>query len=165
MRDSITDGVILYVISILSTVLVGVLFSRGHKATARTKLFSSPEFNFTDSVRNATLTTLMISGFVTVFSVISGVFNTLPISDGLKLITLPFLELSNAAQIFSSTDLLTDNASFILTAFSISFTGVCAHMQVKSFVSSKEISLNRYYLMKLSSAILSSLIAAFIINI
>ena len=165
MRGNLKDGIFLYSISLASSILTGIIFSHGQKYSVGSYKMQNSCFNFTESVKNATLTTLSVCGFVTVFSVITGIFNALPISEGLKLITLPFLELSNAATVFSKTKLLTDNASFIITAFAISFTGFCAHLQVKSFISSKEISMKRYYLMKLLSASFSAIIATILISI
>ena len=165
MRGSISEGVLLYVISIFSTLTVGMLFSRGHAPSITQGMPVPPKYSFTESVKSATLTTLSICGFVTVFSVICGIFISLPISNGLKLLAFPFLELSNAASVFSDSPYLTSNASLIITAFAISFAGLCAHVQVRSFISHSEISMKRYYIMKLLSASISALITALVLNI
>ena len=134
---------------------VGALFSIGRTASSFCGSESVPKTDLTSSVKKAIGATLNICGFVTLFSVFSGILDSMKLPDILKYTLLPFLEISNAARALSP-QYIDSTASITLTAFAVSFSGFSAHMQVKSFISSREVSMKRYYLMKHCSGVISA---------
>ena len=155
MRGNILEGVALYLACVFSSAFVGALFSIGRTASSFCGSKSIQKTDLTSSVKKAVGATLNICGFVTLFSVFSGILDSMKLPDILKYTLLPFLEISNAARALSPP-YIDSTASITLTAFAVSFSGFSAHMQVKSFISSREVSMKRYYLMKLCSGVISA---------
>ena len=155
MRGNLLEGILLYFSSVISTVIIGVLFSVRSSPSHDSSAEAPPTTDFTNSVKRAVVATINICGFVTVFSVLCGILHSLTIPSVLKYAVLPFLEISNASKALSESS-LNPSTSLSLTAFAITFSGFSAHMQVKSFITSREISMKKYYLMKLSSGALSA---------
>ena len=165
MRGSLKDGIILYLSMLLSSITVGILFSLRCTPSKSIALIDTQKFDFTRSVKNATASTLNVCGFVTVFSVLCGFLGDVLKNSELRYLIYPFLEISNASKILSSTTDLTRNASLSLTSFAVSFSGISVHAQAKSFITNKDISMKRYYLMKLLSGVLSSVISLMLIGL
>lgn len=159
MRESVKDGIALYIISILSSITVGALFANGHTFSNKKIENKKEKFDLITSVRQSTAQTINVCGFVILFSVITGLILSSKLPIYLKFIITPFLEISNAAKLLSSSNEINLSLSFVLTAFAVSFTGFSAHLQVKSFISDKSISMKRYYIMKLMIGLLSMIIA------
>ncbi len=159
MRASIKDGIVLFIISLISSITVGAIFSRGRSYSNKTIPKKTEKFDLTSSVTQSISATVNVCGFVILFSVISGFIVSAKIPSLLKYLITPFIEISNAAKLLSSTRQINSSLSFALTAFAVSFTGLSAHLQVKSFISDKSISMKRYYIMKLLMGTLSLIIA------
>ena len=158
MRGSIKDGIIIYLSSLGATITVSLLFAKGKKATVIRTDTELRKFDLTNTIKKATTSTLNVCGFVIAFSVICGLINSIPVFDGLKLFILPFLEISNAAKIFSETASLSYTASMMMTSFSVTLTGVCAMLQVKSFITNKNFPMKSFFLMKLFAVTISAII-------
>ena len=158
IRGSIQDGVVLYTTMIISAIVVGWIFGIGEKASKNVNYMENKPFNFAYTVKTASQNTLIICGFVTIFSVICGVVKMILKNDILYAAFIPLLEVGNAAKILGGTEFISRELSLILTAFAISFSGISVHMQSKSFLTTTDISMKKYYLMKLLEGLLSATI-------
>ena len=159
---SIRIGVFLYILSFTSSILSGILFSVNEKPGTEAKIQSQIEFSLADSIKNAAFSSLTICGFISIFSVFIGFLRTL----SMPCYALPFLasllEVGNAAKIISESATLPYALKLSLAAFAISFSGFSVHLQAKSLLDGTNISMTKYYLMKLFTAVLSFSLALLI---
>ena len=160
MRGFRSDGIVLYIIMVISSIITGIIFGIGRSPKNSAKEAQKYSFSLTTSVRDASLNTVNICGFITLFPIISGLF-----TEYLKFpFPVIFLEITSAANLLSEYRVAFPVRSFVLTAFAISFSGICVHLQVKSILG-KEISLKRYYLAKIISGVISMLLALIYIKL
>lgn len=133
---------------------------------------------FQKSIEDSTKTSLMIGGFITIFSVITHILKNnilfkyilskLFIQTSLKQIIessiLGLLEMTNGCSMISSIslNLLT---KLIIISFLVSFSGLSIIMQVYSFTYKHKISIKKYIYKKLIQGFFSSLITALLYKI
>jgi len=165
MRGSILDGVLLYLTMIISAIIVGIIFGIGKSYSQTRSACNNLYFDFPSSVKNAATNTLGICGFVVLFSVICGIISDFLKTSGFLFYILPFIEVTNAASILEKSTTLPKAFSLMLTSFSISFSGLSVHFQTSSFLRGLNISMKKYYLMKLAQGAVSSLLTLAIILI
>lgn len=159
MYGSIYYGVILYLSTILSSILVGIILGRKKSYSAKRDNNEKSRYSFVQSIKNASLGTLNICGFITFFSVISGLIKAITKSEKAELIGSIFLEISTASRLLSAAE-IPSYIALILTSFTVSFSGISVYMQVRSFTLECDVSLRPYLKSKLISGILSSILTA-----
>lgn len=162
IRGSIIDGMILYFSSTLASVALGMLLGIKKEASDTSHFSYISNFDFALSVKNASVGTLNICGFVTLFSVILGIINDFLRDKTILISTAIFLEIGNASKLLSSISVSPD-ISLILTSFAISFSGLSVYMQVRSFFSESDISTKKYLFAKLMQGLISALVTALIL--
>ncbi len=160
MRGSIKDGVILYVVMIVSAILIGTFFSLGKKHASLSTIPVISNYSFTDSVKSSVNNTLYICGFVALFSAICGFIKDMLGESVIYYALISFTEVGNSASILSKSSLLNYNASMILTAFATSFSGCSVHLQTLSFLAEAGISTIKYFIMKLLQGICAALLCS-----
>ncbi len=169
MRKSAVQGLALYLIPIFASFIAAFLFSIG-KSSPREKSIKNTEiseikFSLTDSVKSAAENTLSVCGFIVIFSVIISLLSSFVGDEAFMLFISPFLEIGNSCKLISESRILTERVSFILSAFAIAFSGFSVHLQSKSILTGTDISMKKYYIMKLFSAFLSVISAFFLFPI
>ncbi len=158
LRGSAREGFALYLISIASSVICGILFSMRSSPSESTEKFSARKrFSLACAVNSATQNTLMACGFVTAFSVLSGLICSAISNEAASALLSSLFEIGNAAKRLSASS-LTREASLVATAFAVSFSGFSVHLQIKSVIKGAGVSMKSYYLIKLTSAVLSSVL-------
>ena len=165
MRASIKDGVILYLSMILSALLVGLIFGRGKSYQKSLVEYSDESYDFSSSVRSAAINTLIVCGFVVLFSVICGTLSDLFKNNIFFSFLVPFIEVTNAASMLAKSSFLPSFITLLLTSFAISFSGISVHLQASSFLSETNISMKKYYIMKLLQGFFSIIFTLIIITI
>ncbi len=161
IRGKISDGLILIFANTLASILVGCLFSLGKKASQNTeKNEISYEFSLVKSVKDASLNTLICCGFITLFSVLLGIISDLIPNTFLYTVLACFFELGNAAKIISVSE-FSYPLKIAFSAFALSFSGTCVHLQSKSIISELNLSMRKYMLMKFFCGVFSVFIALF----
>lgn len=158
LRGSYKDGLILYFCMLLSSVIVGIIFGIGKTPSKINGDTTATRFELTASLKSASKNTLYICGYVTLFSVITGILSEIVKNKALLFAIIPFIEVSNATKLLSRSSLLPSGIALALSAFAISFSGLSVHLQAKSFLSDTDISMKKYYFMKF----LQGLFAAFL---
>ncbi len=149
-------GVFLYLVSMLSSVTVG-FFSRFFATYEEEKAHQSEiSFSFASSIKNATYSTVSICGFISFFSVVTGFISYALKNKNLVALFTSFLEIGNAANFIAKESTLPLPIKLSLLAFAISFSGLSVHMQAKSFLLDTDISMRKYYIMKIFSGSLSA---------
>ena len=181
-------GLLLYLIHILSSVLVGLLFrfrgSRTVSAGCAAPTEEAPAFSaaFTASVRSAMQSTLSICTFVLFFTVIirllvlSGVLRGAAALLGTLLapfggtdaaaekLLIGAIEMSSGvASLSGSAGAMSTQLS--LAAFILGWAGLCVHCQVLSFLGSSDLSVRTYLAGKLAHGVISALLANVLIRV
>ena len=163
LLGSLRLGVILYAITLSSSLISGILFSLFSKYEKETVSEEEIPFSLSQSVKNASLATLNVCGFITLFSVIIGLMKRLIKKDIILLFISPFLEIGNAAKIIATNTLFPFEASISLLAFARGVSGFSVHFQSKSILRDTDISMKHYYITKLFTGALSSIICTLIL--
>lgn len=173
-----TLGVLLYAITILSSLLIGVgahaidlvKAKRGRASAYRISL--SPAISieprrtprsgvtvFTDAVVSSVGATLQICAFVLFFSVLSGtlscLFSALALPSTLSCLLFGLLELTGGTAKAAELSL---PLSEILCAFFVGWSGLSVHCQLMSLCSSVKVSLRSYWLAKCLHGLLNVLL-------
>ncbi len=162
MRGSISDGVLLYISTVLSSVLTGMLLGINKCKSDNSHFISWQKYSFTESVTSATSICLNISGFVTVFSIAVGVVGEFIRNEMARILIIPFMEISNAALYLSDLYIVPSWATLALTAFSTSFSGLCVCAQTLSLINKKtDISMAAYLPRKLLQGFIAALLITF----
>ncbi len=154
MRGSVKDGIILYISSVLSATVIGILFGLGKEACRFDSKIRTAKFDLPASVRRAVRSTASVCGFIVIFAVIIGLLSSVIKNDTAYTLAAVPIEVSSAARILASDTSLTYVESLLLTSFAVSFSGISVHMQVKSITDNK-LSMTRYYIMKLLQGVVS----------
>jgi len=160
LLDSTSLGIILYLVSVFSSVIIGFLSGIFQKTEEENLISKNASFSLTASVKSAAENTVTVCGFITVFSVIIGFLSYFIKNRTILAILSSFLEIGNAAKIIVSTDALPREVSISLLAFAISFSGLSVHFQSKNALSGCDVSMKKYYIMKLAAGALSAIITA-----
>ena len=158
LLGSVRVGLILYFSSVISAAATGMIFGIGRVAKSTEERVCAKTFSLVSSIRNATLSTLSICGFIVFFSILSGLASILIKSPLTLSAALSFLEVSNAAKFISALNFQYENLKFMLISFSVSFCGLSIFMQTKSFFSEPSFSSARFLLIKLAEGIISALV-------
>ncbi len=155
MRGSLLDGAILALIQLLTAILVGLLVREpqweGH-TPCKAHAVRSP-LPFPQAIRDALFGTLTVCAFVTFFSGLLGVTEGI-LPPPLQAVLACVLEVGTGTRL--ATDM---TGGILLSAFAISFSGLSVHMQTLSVLGDCDLSLRRYFPMKLVSGCLSLLLA------
>ena len=165
LRGSFSDGLILYFSMLISAIITGVLFSLGRLPTTQATERSIHKFSLPESVSRSVKNTLTVSGFVVLFSVISGIISIFVKNPFLYSALLSLLEVSGASRFFADISLFSRDFSLILTSFAVSFAGFSVHMQAKSFFIGTDISMRIYYMEKLLQGLISAFITSLVVFI
>lgn len=149
----------------LSPVLCSFIFRRFYPfsyktCSIETNTTSSP--NLIDTcIMNSFETITKIGGYIILFSICIHLISALPLTNVLlKLIFLPFLEITNGVFTLSQS-LISFQDKFIIILALISFGGWCSVAQTKCIISEVGIPLFPYIIQKLITSMVTSLLASF----
>lgn len=157
MRGSVKDGVILWIITIMSVIVSGVILRNRVDKIESSSEITRPKFNIVTSIQKAGTSCVTISSFIIFFSCIIGACERIiPNSTIVTALTM-ILEISNATKLIANNE-MSYPLSLSLTAFSIAFSGISVHMQAECFMP-PEISRKKYYTAKILQGILAGVIA------
>lgn len=186
-----TIGIILLISHILAALLTGYCFKFWKKNKLEVN-FTERKFNskntpikisdlgeiLGNSIKKAISSTLVIGGFIVIFSVILSILKTSQITELIANIALRFnipkkiclsfitgiIEVTNGVSLTAS--LLIDNyylISILLTSFLLGFGGISVLLQVYSIISKEHISIKPYFYGKLLQGTFSTIITFIIL--
>ncbi len=163
IRKNTYEGIILYLIQIISAVMWGIIISRKKNTYLKEKedTFSYiNEFSIIECMKKASHNILYICAIVSFFTVLCGYVHKIFSNEILSALFSSFLEIGNGATACAA--LKNKQLSFILSAGGISFSGMSVHLQAEFFYHDINISKKKYYTSKIMQATLSSIIAFFV---
>jgi len=158
MRKSISEGVILYISMVISSVIVGVILGIGKKPSTSAGKVPVAKFNLINSITSSAYATITVSSFVLFFYTLSGLILRVINNEAVFAVIVPFIEIGTASS-FLAKCRLARPLTLTLTSFAVSFSGLSVHLQAKSFLRDTDISTNKYYIGKLLQGIISAIIS------
>lgn len=165
MLNSTPMGVCLYVISIVSSVTVGIVLGRrSQKDSSGSPVAQGKRIGFaeafTRAVSESAVGMLNICAFVVFFSAFLGVLENalspIGLSNTVSSIIFGFFELTSGLSRISS---LTDSSVFCLCALAVGWSGLSVHFQTVSVCSGKPFSLSSYLLTHLLRSVICPILA------
>ena len=158
LKNSLKEGILLYLIQIVSAVFVARLMNPKEKTKEPSISIASTSPSFPHIVMNASISMLSVCGMICIFSTITALFQHI-FPTYISIFPTIFLELVNGSKaiflMFSNRPLV----SFALTAFAISFGGFSVHMQANLFISETDLSFWKYVLGKMIGALFAFTLA------
>ena len=160
LRDNIFEGIALYLITVVSAILTGLIIGINKNKTDNAGFITKQNYIFTKSVKQSTEICITICGFITTFAIICGLCKKF-IKHNISLALLvSFLEIGNASVHLSELYNCDGFLSFALSSFSISFSGICVISQTASLIDSEyKISMLKHTGYKLLQGIISMLLS------
>ena len=117
--------------------------------------YNSEPYEFSASVKGAAINTLTVCGFVVLFSAVCGIISETVRSDAIFSLLSPFIEVTCASSFLSRSIFLPRFITLLLTSYAISFSGFSVHLQASAFLRGTDISMKKYYCMKLLQGLFS----------
>ncbi len=165
IRNSAFDGVILYVVQIISAVLCGFLLSLGKicgtSQSGNERVIES-KFDFSQTIKKSSLNMIYVCAFVVFFSVVCGYLKIIFPNTLFSAISSFFLEIGNAA--IACNQIENRSLSLALTAGAVSFSGMSVHFQGQMYYNEYGISKKRYYVSKFFQSV-TSMILSYLISL
>lgn len=159
LRKSLPEGLIIYISMVLSAIIVGILFSINERMpkSSDTDLLKR-DFSLTSSIKNAGFGTLGVCSYLTFFACIVGLLRGLLGETLPYLLIISFIEIGSAASILSKTAILSSSLTLLFTSFAVGFSGLSVHLQAMSYLNETDISVKKYFVMKLLEGIFAAAI-------
>ena len=150
---SITIGIKIYLSIIFSSVILGLILRKKYRKNEYSTFIKRQNYNFSDSIKDAGVSSLTVSSFIIFFSGIIGILKELIKKPFWVLLFSSVLEVGGGVSEIANSSL--DSLSkLLLSAFSLGFSGLSVFLQAFSFLPS-QISKYRLFTFKIFQAILS----------
>ena len=162
---SVRIGVILYFIALISAVSAGMIFGRNKKYMQNTSVNSEQKYSFVSSVKSSAAICINACAFICAFSLITGVVNLLLNGSFVCCLILPFIEIGNAVLYISSAEGLSLTLRLALTAFALSFSGLCVVAQSAALAAEAGVSMSAYLKCKLTAGMISVILSLFVFSV
>lgn len=158
IRNSLSDGIFLYSSMLLSSIICGMLFGINKSKSNELDFNLRQKYSLTESVKSASVICLHVSAFVCVFSIIIGLAKRMIKNAIAETVIITLMEIGNASVYLSNSCILPPLISLMLTAFAISFSGLCVCAQTLSLIDkNSNISLEKYIPRKLIQGCIAAL--------
>ena len=154
---SLKIGIFLYLCVLFASFTVG-RFGKCATPSLSYAPVKPRERSLPDLIRNASLTTLSVVGFVVFFTVLSAILDKILLSPALRLLALLTLEVTGgatgAATLLGAPLVL----RLALCAFALGFGGICVGMQSEIYLRSSSLPVLPYYERKLLGGLLAAIL-------
>ncbi len=161
MLSSKESGIILLLSLSFSSLIIGFLtrFLPAKESEFQKLAFSPPPLSFAlvESVSSSAQAMLAACGFVSIFSGITAVFNSLVQNENIKLAVACILEATNGCMAAAG------KVSLPTIAAVCAFGGICVHMQIFSIAKNIDIKIPVFYLFRILHSCLAFLICRLIL--
>ncbi len=164
MRGNIFDGIILYISVISSSILTGIIFRSKRDKIKNTGEIKRQNFNLSLSIKNAGVSSIVVSSYIIFFSMLLSLISALIKNDMTTTLISPLFEVGNASKLISTLTAFPENFSLTLTSFSLGFSGLSVFMQSISYLPD-DISKSKILIMKFIQGVLCFAITSLILII
>ena len=160
LRKSIIEGLLFYFIMLASAFLTGSIIGINKKQSNNKKIILGQKYSFTASVKQSTEVCINICGFITTFAIVCGLVKKIIRSDILCALIISFFEIGNACTFLSELCSFNNFLSFVITSFSISFSGISVISQTICIAGTQaDISIRNHIKYKLLQGTLAAVIS------
>ena len=156
--SSAFDGVLLFVSLISALFITANVFISKQVSFSKTSDISRQRFDLVDSIKNAGLSSLLISSYIIFFSAVLVIFKKAKLPPIVYALIAAVFEIGNAT---SDVKLLCLNQylKIFLCGFAIGFSGISVHLQSFSLLD-KSVSAKKYVIMKFFVGVTTGVIAS-----
>ena len=151
-------GYILIASIYLSTIITSIV---SRSATNKNNFTANniwQNYNFVSSLKKTALSCVNLIAIISVFSTLIGLLRKCVKSTIALVIITSFAEVTNAVYL-SSSSALPRGVSIMASAFALGFGGISVMLQSATFIEDTDISLKKYFVLKLIQGIISAAIA------
>ena len=159
MLGSIYDGVVLYSITVISSVFSAQFFRCKQRKMLNTEDFHGQKFNLSNSIKNAGFSSLVVTSYIVFFSIVIKLLSTFIKDQEVFVLIASFIEIGNATYLISQTDSLSIVFKALLIGFSLGFSGISVHLQAIALLPAS-ISKATYYKTKLLQGLICAVFFA-----
>lgn len=157
LYSDVKKGIVLYLSVLFSSVIIGLINNTKGITSSEKAHITRQSFNFINSVKAATDSSITIASLIALFSAIGSIIKTIPAPPFIYVIFLSFTEVCTACISIVEGKTFLGSLSLPLTAFSMAFSGACVHMQAFSFLP-KDFPKGQYVFNKVLQGIIAALI-------
>lgn len=151
-------GLILYFVSLFSAVVTGFLTGIKKRFSTFSGFTEEQNYDLVKSIKKSATASVNVIFFISFFSAISVIIKLMPISEAIKFIVMPFIEVGSAVKYLSDSCIFSFRLTLAAIAFSLSFSGLSVIMQSLALEGAEEISRKKCFLYKLLQGLISFLI-------
>ena len=156
MLGSVSSGVLLYLCVLVSAYVIGVIGKHEVMKNTEVSFTSCAPLSLPAIIRDATLTTVHVSGFVILFGALGSLISAL-LGGALSTVLLLVLEVTGACARAAELSFATPVRMGIL-AFALGFGGLCVGMQSEVYLNSATLSSLSYYKRKLLQSVICAVL-------
>ena len=149
-------GIMLLICIYLATLLSAQFFRSNTGNVLYSPKNTRQKYDFVLSVRSAGTACLSLTGFIVTFSVISGIIEGYVSYKPLKAILIAITEVTGASNYFALEAGLSTPLALAAVAFSLGFGGLSVLFQTAGFAKGAELSMRKYFVIKLVEGIFSA---------
>lgn len=150
-------GISLYISVFLSSLLIGFIGKRKTTNIENGDVIIRQNFNLIDSIKNAGISSLIMSAYITFFSGVIGLTTGVLTNTTISTLLSTIFEVGNSTSLIAGSQCFSYDTKLILTAFALGFSGLSVHLQAFSIMPNN-VAKKRYLTSKLLIAFLSSLL-------
>ena len=163
VRGSVSDGIIIYLSMVASSILTGMIIGAKSKKSELFELNLEQKYSFIDSIKNAARISINVTAFICTFGIFVGLTKTVIKNEVLRAVSISLLEIGNAAVYLAGSSDLPRLFTLTLTSFSISFSGLSVILQTLSIQEKESVANAKLYVSrKLMQGVISSVITVII---
>lgn len=134
MRGNISEGVILYISVVISSIVMCILVRSKFEKTPNFDNISRQRFDLNLSIKSSALSSLYVSSYIIFFSALLGFLRSICKNVFLNITFATVLEIGNAVFVISKTKILSRVFAFTLSGFALGFSGISVFMQAASYI-------------------------------
>ncbi len=152
-------GILLLISLYASSIVCGIVFRTKPKYNSIMPDRTRQSYNLIKSISSSAESSLIITAFVTAFSIVGGFIEKYVRGKLLRTVMLSVCEVTVGVKYFSVFNEYGAITSFGLIAFTLGFGGISVMLQSAAFIKKSKLSMSKYVPMKLLQAFLCAFIA------
>lgn len=153
MRGSVTEGVLLYCVILISSFILGISTRSKNNISSKPGNISKQNFSIVTSIKNSTIAIIYVCSYIIFFSFIADIAIKYLNAPLVSALFISFLEIGTATN-YIAGNIINETLSLSLTAFALAFSGLSVYLQTLSFAPS-EIKKGKCLVMKMCQGLVA----------
>ena len=156
--SSYKAGIILYAVSVLSSLICGFIIGKGKDFSITKDVNANKSYDFPLSIKNAASASINLVFMVSLFGAICALIKKSPIHIIPKAILITFAEVANGVNYISELCIFSQRLRLAFIAFCLSFSGISVLIQSLAINGGNDMSFKKCFLYKLLNGTVSFII-------